>query len=255
MRDPSAPATNSNKRTCGLRASGTRASGDERGDWASNTEPRRFCFAHPAALGLGTRFRYPKDLSRWDNLPIAWSSRPGPQQIGRRHHGGLSQDDRVSHRRILQRHINCRGCADDRCAGAGGDAGRAAAHSFRAPSVRGRTRQRGGFPRGERRGDEQDDGGYEGRTDRRHRPRFRGDDGATSSGRYRHGADYPALRQKRAAQASCPGDYRYPAAGNRGDEACGRRAAAALLPASTQVPASTIPRPTSGDGMHLDHAR
>jgi uncharacterized protein (DUF305 family) len=27
------------------------------------------------------------------------------------------------------------------------------------------------------------------------------------------------------------------------------------LPASTQVPASNIPRPTSGEGMHLDHAR
>jgi hypothetical protein len=26
-------------------------------------------------------------------------------------------------------------------------------------------------------------------------------------------------------------------------------------PAPTQVPASTIPRPTSGEGMHLDHAR
>jgi len=27
------------------------------------------------------------------------------------------------------------------------------------------------------------------------------------------------------------------------------------LPAPTQVPASTIPRPTSGEGMHMDHAR
>jgi Domain of unknown function (DUF305) len=27
------------------------------------------------------------------------------------------------------------------------------------------------------------------------------------------------------------------------------------LPAPTQVPASTIPRPTSGEGMHVDHAR
>ena len=27
------------------------------------------------------------------------------------------------------------------------------------------------------------------------------------------------------------------------------------LPAPTQVPASTNPRPTSGEGMHLDHAR
>ena len=27
------------------------------------------------------------------------------------------------------------------------------------------------------------------------------------------------------------------------------------FPAPTQVPASTIPRPTSGEGMHMDHAR
>jgi uncharacterized protein (DUF305 family) len=27
------------------------------------------------------------------------------------------------------------------------------------------------------------------------------------------------------------------------------------LPAPTQVPASTIPRPTSGEGLHMDHAR
>ncbi len=142
----------------------------------------------------------------------------------RQHDRSLPQSDRLSYCRISRRLGSHKSGT-----GTPGDAGDAAARSshFDGAICR-RRRGRVAIPRRERGGDEQNDGRHDGRADRRHRPRFRRDDGAASPGRDRHGAHPPALRQERAAQAAGPGDHRDPAGGDRRDAACRRRAAAAL---------------------------
>ena len=98
---------------------------------------------------------------------------------------------------------------------------------LRASRLRG---HRGSFvSRRERSSHEKNDDRHGGESNRRRRCRFRGDDGAASSGRDRHGCCRASPRPQPADQAVGAGDHRDPAAGDC-RHAPRRRSAAAAVP-------------------------